>query len=150
MWSPKTSPVCARYLFIKTATYQSGVPGLLFPSLHTLFIRGLVLKPTMSWKILLMGNFQTLTVARRQFCRFMTSQGNLFKFQLEIKEETFASLFIFCPETMLKAMLKKQWGAFSNWSARGALPFSLVDVEVRPRNDLHIFPATECTFLRRE
>lgn len=97
-----------------------------------------------------MGNFQTLTVAKRQFYRFMTSQENLFKFQLEIKVETFASLFIFCPETMLKAVLEKQWGAFSHWSATDALPFSRVDVEVRLRNDLHLFPAAECTFLCRE
>lgn len=46
----------------------------------------------MFWKTVLMGNFQTLRRTEKQFCRFMTPQGNLFKFQFEVKLETFAPL----------------------------------------------------------
>src|SRR3712207_8966985 len=38
-----------------------------------------------SWKVMLMGNFQTLRGTERQFYRIMISQRKLFKFQLDRK-----------------------------------------------------------------
>ena len=82
-----------------------------------------------------MGNFQTLRRTEKQFYWVMTSQCNVFKFQLEIKEEAFASLF-FSPETMLK--IDKQWDTFSTLSATDTHPLCPLYVEVRLGNTLRI------------
>jgi hypothetical protein len=87
----------------------------------------------LSWKIILTKNFRRNV---NWFYRFMTSQGNLLKFYLEIKWEALASSFFYFSETMFQAALDKQW--------ENSLPpvpeflfLSLFGVEGKGENNLH-------------